>query len=200
MRFSTTLALTCIALSLFASPASNGAEAAKKNATPADAIAAAEQAFDRNDKAAQVDCLSPAGQTALSEMLVMVAGMAAADPGAKEMQRQIDELFARHGVTDRKAKEGEDPQAHAKRIASQIKDKRPFLVDALKLNLADEPAGTKCVKGELKDVKITGDTATGTYAVKTDDSSTMSQEMKFSRSNGSWLIDSLIGLVPARQK
>jgi hypothetical protein len=51
-----------------------------------------------------------------------------------------------------------------------------------------------CRKGEVKEVKITGDTATAKYEVKDPDGSATTQDLKLKRIDGSWRLNDLLML------
>jgi hypothetical protein len=73
----------------------------------------------------------------------------------------------------------------------QVPDARAFLIGLYELN--DQPrirdSGRKV---ELVDVKINGDTAQGSEVITLPDGSTISEDVGFTKINGSWKIDSVL--------
>ena len=174
--------------------------ATKKFATPAEVIKAAEAAHDRGDVAASIDCLSSEGQAEGVNLLLMLASMmdagpAPADADAKKGREELQALFARHGLKDRARKEGEADEAYLQRMAGKVTGRREFLIAAMNLTNPPEKPVRPCIKGELRELKITGDTATAAYAVTQADKSVMSQSVKFKKEDGSWRLAGLLGVI-----
>ena len=181
-----------------------GALGAAKYSTPAAVVAAYEKAHDAGDDGAALDCMSPEGQDkCLKFMVAMELATRQTDPGAppptadeKKAQAEFDALLAKHGIKDLAKRAGEEEEAYVNRITAQVTDPRTLLVKLMQTMEGAVP-GTKpapCRKGELKDLKITGDTATAKYVTREESDSTMSQDLKFKQIDGSWMLADFIML------
>ena len=159
---------------------------AAKYSSPRAVLAAFEKAHDAGDDAASLDCLSPEG---LNNTVKFMVGMELAtrqpEPNApppsadeKKAQAQVDSLLAKHGIKDLAARPGEEGEAYVNRVTAHMTEPRTLLVDLMKIMNGDAKQ-SPCRKGELKDLKITGDSATGKYVVKDPDGSSTGQDLKF---------------------
>ena len=137
-------------------------------------------------------------------MVGMELGMRQAEPGApapapsaeeKKAQAEMDALLAKHGIKDLTSRAGEDPEAFIKRITANVTEGRALLMELMKLGEGKGAKPSPCRKGELTELKIAGETATGKYVVKDADGSTSSQEVKFDKVEGSWRLGDVVMLV-----
>jgi hypothetical protein len=179
------------------------ARGAAKYATPAEVIAAYEKAHDANDDAAAVDCFSPEGMNRSVKFMVAMematrqpepgAAAAAPTPEEKKAHAAMDALLAKHGIKDLATRQGEDSEAYVNRITAPVTDPRGLMLDLMKfLETGAKPA--PCRKGEVADLKINGDDATGKYVVKDPDGSSSSQDLKFKNIDGSWRLADVVML------
>ncbi len=196
-------AVTVLALVAMGAAGASAA-AAPKYSTPAQVVAAYEKAHDAGDDGAGIDCMSPGGQNkCLKFMVGMELATRQTEPGApppsaeeKKAQAETDALLAKHGIKDLAKRAGEEEEAYINRITAHVTDQRTLLIKMMQMMEGAVP-GTKpapCRKGEIKDLKITGDTATGKYVTKEEGDSTMSQDLKFKQIDGSWLLADVIML------
>lgn len=179
------------------------AAGATKYSTPAEVLAAYEKAHDAGDDAAGIDCLSVEGQ---EKSLQFILGMELAtrqpEPGApapsaeeKKARAEMDALLAKHGIKDLTPRPGEDTEALVKRITAHVTDRRTLLIDLMKMLAEPGAKPSPCRKGEVQDLKVAGDDATGKYVVKEPDNSQSSQDLKFKKVDGSWLLADMVMLV-----
>ena len=169
--------------------------------SPQEVLAAFEKAHDANDDAATLDCLSPEGITRTAQFMVgMEMATRQPDPNApppsadeKKAQAKIDALLAKHNIKDTAARPGEEGEAYVDRITAHMTDPRTLLLDLMKI-MNGGAKQAPCRKGELQNLKITGDTATGKYVVKDPDGSSMSQNLKFKKIDNSWRLADLVML------
>lgn len=194
MRIRTLTAWTALLL-LASTGCSNGSDAAKTYAGVEEVFAAAREAFGKQDYPAWVDCYTAEIQAAQVNMVLGLFAAAIDNETAtvdKQAKQEYLDLLANHGVTDRGKKSGETDEQQVARLATQVKDKRAFLIDHLKW-YKSKKSRTDLEAGTLVDLKTTGETAQADYSVKSSDGSTMSQQVHFRRVGGSWRIDTIVG-------
>ncbi len=195
-----------LALSLADAPAQRGPS--KAYATPQAVFAAAHKAAQKDDWKALYNCLTPDSREAITGQLVfagvMIKAFASFDKSGKaaDALKPIDATFTKYGLTKdvldkiKPEKVGPDATpkekaAFARTYAAPIKGKdRPAFVAEMmksmeKLGKKKPPTGD----ATLKDVKITGNTATGTSTEKQEDGTEKTEPVAFKKVGGGWLIE-----------
>ena len=167
-------------------------------ATPQAAFDAAVKASKAKDFKAFAAVLTPESQGKLAGQLaglgVMFKAFSAFDKEGKMKDKlaDFDKIMDKHGLTKDvmgKLKQTKDPkeiEANNKVIATAIKDKPGFVGDVMKWLDAANPGKNKggpLDEATLKDVKITGDKATGTVVTKEKE-----EPMEFAKVGGGWRI------------
>jgi len=183
-----------------------GSDAKSKSyGSPNEVLDAAAAAAKSEDWAAFSQCLTNESRDAFAGMLVFGATFAKAfaefdKEKGKEMTKGIDDALQKHGITEERLKEmqkdaplkgdqKEASKAFAK-LVEPVKDKGAFIADlmaALK-KLGKPGQEGPMLEGELKDVKIDGDTAKGTFVRKTKDGQDKKEPIEFRKVGGSWKI------------
>lgn len=169
---------------------------AAKYSTPAEVLAGDEKAHDAGDDAASVDCLSPEGQQQCLHFLLAMEvatrqpgqGASPLSPEEKKARSEMDALLAKHGIKDLANRPDEDVKTFVERITAHVIDRRTLLIELMRLGNAPGAKPSPCRKGELRDLTIAGDSATGNYVIKEPDGSQSSQYLKFREVDGSWLL------------
>ena len=170
--------------------------------TPKAVFEAATKASKKKDFKTFAACLTPGSQGKLAGQLAGLAGLfkglAALDTKGtmKDKLADLDKIMDKHGLTKEvmaKVKPTKDPKEidkNNKTIAAIIEDKPAFVGDVMKWLESANPGKGKdgpLVEAELKDLKITGDKATGTSITKTGDM-TKEEPIEFAKIGGGWRI------------
>lgn len=166
-------------------------------------------ASEKKDVKAVMDCMSEdtvnsmAGAMAMSGVMMKgMAGLGGANMPAevKDSLQKMDAVLTKHGLTDEYLKKQEsktkagpgDFDTKNKEFLSVVKDKPAFIADMLNAmpkkdgKTAGEEMFSRKWKS-LKDVKINGDTATGT-AVLSEDGKDTEEPMAFKKEKDGWKI------------
>ncbi len=175
---------------LFVAAVASLAGCQKRYETPAAALTAARTAMEQGDLGTWVDCYSTKSQS--DQVELFLSFIAHAPSQKEEPSSKLSELLRKHGVSDRSLAPGESEEQFAKRTAGQIRNRRAFLIEVVALKKAGKPQ-RKHPEGELINLQIAGDSAHGEYAINQPDGGTLSQEVHFSKTGGSWRIDSIVG-------
>jgi hypothetical protein len=167
-------------------------------ATPKAVFDAAVKASKAKDFKAFAAVFTPESQGKLAGQLaglgVMFKAFSAFDKEGKMKDKlaDFDKIMDKHGLTKEvmgKLKQTKDPEeikANNAVIAKAIKDKPGFVGDVMKWLDAANPGKNKggpLDEATLKDVKITGDKATGTVVTKEKE-----EPMEFAKVGGGWRI------------
>jgi hypothetical protein len=173
--------------------------------TPQAVFEASQRALKKNDWKAFASCLTEksrdqlAGQMALGAFFLKQR--AADDPKGriKDAVKKLDEVFTKHGLTKArlaelakdKVTEPKSPAEVGKamqKLIAPIKDRETFIGDVMAV--MEQMHGKKGgpPETELKDVKVDGDTATGT-AITRRGGKEMREPFAFKKSGGSWRIE-----------
>lgn len=175
----------------------------KKHDSPDDVFNAAKAAMEEKDMEAFMECLTEESQDVFAGGIAMVSvmmkafsGLGGQDEKAKEAFTKIDKVMADHGLTEEFMKNMQDakpssPAEGFKELLKPVKDKPKFVSEMM---AALESMGDKGSSGpgdgfmgELTDVKIDGDTATG-VAVGKKDGKEEKEDLNFKKVDGGWLI------------
>lgn len=156
--------------------------------SPAAVITAAEDAFIKRDFKAFADCLDSTGQKKMNvttvQLFTALANMTPDGNGKK-----AKEMLAKYGVSDL-SKQGDESDEHfAERLAGQLKDPAGFMAESMPLANTDS-FDKNLPKGTLKSLKIEGTKAKATYDIVVTPKYTLSQDMAFVQTSGSWKIAS----------
>ena len=185
---------SCAAPMLLANePPVKSAAARPVYATPAEAVAAAQAAFARDDFEAEVDCFSPDGQKALSKtFLRLLVSMPPAALNSSPMGKEIAAIEAKYGLKDWQRKPGETDEQMIDRLAGGITTKREFVLATMGLNKGHNDKAQ--VPTMLEDVHIEdgGESAIGKLVRHEANGATVSQDVRFKKIGGSFLIDNAI--------
>jgi hypothetical protein len=120
--------------------------------------------------------------------------------------KPLEEVMARHGLTEETIAKTKDDKPggkglealaqRARKLAARIKDRPAFVADmAAAMKKANPKAAQElplATDGELKDVKIDGDTAKGEIVTKRGGQE-QRESISFRRINGGWKIDEPLG-------
>lgn len=156
--------------------------------SPEDAFAKFKKATEKNDYKGAFNCLDASTQNALAAGLVMMSGFMVM--GDDEAAKKIEEVMKKHKLNDLDETEMEkfkdDQKAATEFIAAKVKNKSQFFEDVMKVAASAKNAGgtSFAIKGELKDIKIDGDEATGKIVMEGD----REEPIKFVKVGGRWLI------------
>ena len=155
-------------------------------------------AGNKKDFKTFVACLTDTSRDKMAGLMIFAGAMnkAFADfdktGKAKKMVEKIDKIFDKHGLNKEKLDNlkpapGADPkelQKSLQKVVGTIKDRPGFVADMLVAMDQGKPKS----KPELKDVKITGDTATGSVVEKKGEKENK-QPISFKKIGGSWKIE-----------
>jgi hypothetical protein len=166
--------------------------------SPKAVFAAAVEASKKKDFKGFASLLTPDSQGKLASQLaglgVMLKMMAAFDKEGKMKDKlpELDKIMDKHGLTKdvlgklKQSKDAKVIEANNEVISKAVKDKPGFVGDVMKWLDAANPGKNKggpLDEATLKDVKITGDKATGTVVTKEKD-----EPMEFAKVGGGWRI------------
>lgn len=165
----------------------------------------AKAAAGKEDWKGFCQCLTPesrdvmAGEMAM--MGVMMQGFAGLGGEAgKKSAEKIGEVLKKHGLDEKsmeavkvEPEESKDPKKAMDKMLTPVKDRDAFIGDMFTaLKSMDEGKGKEQKPlpedAQLKDVKIDGDTATGTITAKKDGED-KSLPVKFKKIEGKWKLD-----------
>jgi hypothetical protein len=171
--------------------------------TPEDAFKAARTSLEKEDWKGFSDCLTDDSRDQMAGGFVMIGVMMklVGSPGgdeAKAKLKPIDDVLAKHGLTDEVMKKmpdekpGKDPESAKKamkKLVEPIKDKGAFIADMMaamkKMGDGKKENSIPLPKdAELKDVKIEGDTAKGFVVTKEK-----KEPIEFRKVGGGWKIE-----------
>jgi hypothetical protein len=158
-------------------------------------LAACQKAHHDGDTQAFIDCYSPHAQEHFVHLLLtMIAHSPTSSPsGQADPQKAVFE--AKYGLDHRDKNPGETDAQLVDRLAGQIKDQRGFLIDFVSRQDAARPKDLPVQPTpELQNLQVSpdGKTAAGKLVRHEPDGSAMSQNAKFRKVDGSWLIDDII--------
>ena len=168
--------------------------------TPEAAFNSFKSAVSNNDWKTATAQLTNESQDVLASGMMMMAAFASisfdADE-AKANEESFNQLLAKHGL-DKGAMESEnedenqDPSAAMKEMMAPVKDKPAFVADMIAWideHAQDDDNGLmeEITTGELKDIKIDGDSASGMIAMSKD-GETNEEPIEFRKVNGKWFI------------
>ena len=171
-------------------------------ASPKAVFEAATKASKKKDFKAFAACLTPESQGKLAGQLaglsVMFKAFSALDKEGKMKDKiaDLDKIMDKHGLTKEamaKLKPTKDPkeiEKNNKAIETIVKDKPAFVGDVMKWLDSANPGKSKggpLDEATLKDLKVTGDKATGTVLTKTGDKE-KEEPMEFAKVGGGWRI------------
>lgn len=181
-----------------------GGSKAPKYDSPAKVFEAAKSAVEKKDMAGFLKCMTPesqevfAGVLAMSALMMKALAEAFGGGGDNKELAKIDDVLKKHGLTTKMMKELEnsddkDPKAAIKKLTAPIKDKPAFVKDIMAAleSMGDKGGGggpADDFAGKLTNVKVDGDSATGTVT-QTKDGEKKEDEINFKKVNGGWLID-----------
>ena len=182
--------------------------------SPQAAFDAMKAAGDKKDWKGLCECMTPDSRDAMAGGMVVAGtvmkamGVFAMMGGGEQAEKtkaaleRIDEVLKKHGVDEDAMKkvqetmQGAEPKdptnnlAVLKELAALIEDKPTFIGDMFTVLEEMNPGESPMSFGNaaLKDVKIDGDTATGTIA-KTVKGTKKNDPINFKKIDGGWLVD-----------
>jgi hypothetical protein len=189
-RYATALFTLCATTQL---AAANAPTTAPSYATPADVIAACQKAGRAGDYQTLVDCYSPEGMKQATEFCIdILVSDAPTGPSTQPTPQPILALEKKYGL-DRPRRPGESDDLFEARLADAITDKRAFLIEAAGI-FGDQNQANNNPPSELINVNISSDgkTAVAKLVQKDPDGSAMTQDVKFTKIDGSWKLDQVI--------
>jgi len=186
--------------------------------SPQAAFDAMKAAADKKDWKGLCQCMTPDSRDAMAGGMVvagtvmkatgvfaMMGGGEKAEETKAALER-IDEVLKKHGVDEdalekvRETMRGSEPKdpgnnfAVLKEFAALIEDKPTFIGDMFvaleEMNPGESPMSFR--NATLRDVKIDGDTATGTNA-RTVKGTKKNEPINFKKIDGGWLVDIPVG-------
>jgi len=148
-----------------------GGTTAKVYKTPQEVFAAFVKATKDKDAATFIGCITDKSHDQFAKLVIMAAGLGGNNTDKKQIEA-FDKVFAKHGLPKDARKEVDstfrkDPvegQKVVQKFAGQIKDRSGFLTEALPILFQSKSPDSQG-NPELKDVKITGNTATAMVVV-----------------------------------
>jgi hypothetical protein len=195
--------LGAIVLALFSiSTLSGCGGASAAYSTPQATFDTAKAAVAKEDWKGFAQCLTPDSRDTMAGAMVMAGSMMQAfaglggDEGKKEA-KDVEAVLKKHGI-DEKSLEGPplgdaktDPNEAMKKLSSSIKDRDAFIGEIMTVmsksgKMKDKGPMTK--DATLKDVKVDGDTASGTIATKADGKD-VNEPIKFRKISGAWKME-----------
>jgi hypothetical protein len=196
-------AVLVTALALLAGGASGQeARGGKVYKTPQEVFEAARAAGKKGDWKTVASCLTEKSRDQLAGQAVGLALIFKAFAGfdktgkAKELVKQVDEVLAKHGLTQEKLdalkgakpKGAEESAKALQKLLGPVKDRNAFIGDLM--GVLNKFGGKKenLFDAELKDVKIDGDNATGTVIGKKAGKE-QRETFKFKKVGGSWKME-----------
>lgn len=168
--------------------------------SPEQVFADFKDAADKKDYKRMVGHLTDESQEMMVGGLVFVGGFAAAfgdmpggPPDAKESSKKITDVMKKHGVGEDALKnkpkgDNKDPEAAMKELAALVKDKPGFIADMLAALPKKGSEGFDITFKDLKNLKVEGDTATGTVT-QVSNGKDKEEPIKFVKKGGVWKID-----------
>jgi hypothetical protein len=178
--------------------------------TPEQVFADFKDAADKKDYKRMVSHLTNESQDMMAGGLVFVGSFAAGMgemPGgsaeAKESSKKIADVLKKHGVGEDALKtkpkvEKQDPEAAMKELAALVKDKPGFIADMLAALPQKGGEGFDVTFKDLKNLKVEGDTATGTVT-QVSNGKDKESPIKFVKKGGVWKID-MVGMMKDGKK
>ena len=164
--------------------------------SPEDVFAKMKTAAKNKDYEGMVKCMDSKSQEQMAVGMFMMSSMMkgfaglGGDGKGKEAAEKIDGVLKKHNLDDIDEKEMEkfanDKDGAMKFLGSKIKDKAGFVGDLMTAMESMGDGKEKVapeIEGELEDVEIDGDTATGTIVMKGKN-----EPIKFVKENGRWKI------------
>ncbi len=192
--------------------AAAGCGSGGKHATPEAAFDAMKAAAAKSDWKGVAGCMTAESQE------LLVGGMAMAGQffamGDKAKGEEFNALLKKHGIDmekemkdiSAKGQGAKDPDAAKKSmqgslqaVGAKVKDKPAAIAEIMQWmeKNSDKKGGNPMnekLAGTLKDMKTTGDTATGKVVTKGKDGKDMEGPINFKKISGSWLIDLTAGM------
>lgn len=169
-----------VALALLASCGKGG------GSTPEAAYNNAKQAVQDKNWRGLYNACDPEAVEVLILGSMMGAGFATMSN--KDAKAELDEITKKHGLPENKAPMGGgDMKAAAKEALKDVKDKPGLFADLMAFmekHMKDQGGMKNEMTGDIKDVKIEGETAKGTVTRADGKSS----EIRFVRRNGLWYL------------
>ncbi|REJ67085.1 MAG: hypothetical protein DWQ31_11540 [Planctomycetota bacterium] len=182
--------------------------------SPQACLEAAQQLVEQKEYAGFVDCMTSDSQSVLAAGLTVMplvrASMAAiggpeAVDEAKKKMANVYEVIERNGVEaptmEQLAATGRDPEkmkALLNSLLEPVEDHAAYLVELMAAfetvdkDGATRPTVVDSIQGELTDINIEGDIATGTLTREVGGRQ-ISNPMRFKKVDGGWLIDIQLG-------
>jgi hypothetical protein len=178
--------------------------------TPRAAFEAALAASKKGDVKGYMACLTPGSQRRMASGLALqslgLRARAREDEDFHDRARPVLAVMSKHGITARATRDIRRPRdaeeaAKARRtLAELIKKPAAFAVEylnALKKAGLVKKLPPPMPPGELRDVKIDGERATGSFILKIGDQQRI-QTLRFARIEGSWKLIPPEARPPAR--
>lgn len=183
MRFLCAAALLCLA-------AGCGGGGGEGGDSPEDVFAKIKSSFESGDYDVTFRCMAPDGRDGMLFGMMIVLGFSTM--GDEDATTEVENILKKHGAKvdeDEDEEEGIDLGDEAKmkeavaKIFKDVKNKPALFKDLMKAleKHSDESESPVPKDAELKDVKIEGDTATGTISSEDGE-----EEAEFVKQNGRW--------------
>jgi hypothetical protein len=170
--------------------------------SPKAVYTAAQDASKKGDVPAFLACLTSDSELLLAGELAarcfLLRGLASLDKTdkAQEKLKPIDEVLARHGLTEETIRKAAPAKARGeigkalRSIGAQVKDRPKFCAELLAAWERATPnrRPRPFVGLELADVKVNGDRAMGTLTVRVNEKEKREEPIEFARVAASWKI------------
>ena len=167
-----------------------GASKIKKAATPEECMKIVQQAAEAGNWGQVYDCLTEKAQKRMSLAVIFV--LEPVRKSGPEGKAKVEALMEAHGQgkeAGKNRKRSTDMDEDFDIVAGMTTDRKGFFVDGLKLLAQHDPKSAVLARfmfrGELKDVKVTGDTAAGTWTPTGE----RTDKALFKNTDGGWRVD-----------
>lgn len=155
--------------------------------SPQAAFDGLKEAVRSKDPQAISAALTDGAENTMAGTLVFMAGFAALD---EEKRPEIETLLQKHGIDTSEDAEKTDLTEGFHALAEPIKDKPAFIAEILAWideNKEDDSAAPSLINGTLQNLKVEGDTATGTL-VTSKRGAERKEPIEFRKVDGGWLV------------
>ena len=201
----------CCLVLFSALTADSSAGGKKVYKSPEEVFEAAKKGLEKEDIKAVLGCLTAESRDETTGTCIAVAGFVKgfakaveADKATRERIEKLDQVLAKHGLTEEMLQRKDDQpkidlsdlsksKAELVKLAKLVKDRDGFVIDFVTaLKTSDKKSGPfEDIVGSnpmLKDVKIDGDAAKGTL-VGTQGDMEVRRTLNFKREGGSWKME-----------
>jgi hypothetical protein len=163
--------------------------------SPADVLAACQKANHDGDARAFVDCYSSQAHKHFLKFLIMMIANSPTTLPTGQVDPEKAAFEAKYGLDHREKRPGETNAQLVDRLDAGVTDPRGCLIDFMTHQFANRPKDRPASPApELQNIQIDGqgETAVGKLVRHEANGGTMSQNAKFRKSDGSWLLDDIV--------